>query len=128
MGRGWRTALLAVALAIALAACGKQQETATVKPVQVRLVVPKQVEADASIPLKAVVTQGKEKVNDADEVMFEIWRDGEEKNSQMLKAHNGKNGIYTAKMQIKRAGTYTVQVHVTARNMHVMPKTKIAVK
>lgn len=129
MVRKWILAGLFLMAASLFAGCGKQ-ETAAVKPaklVKVQLIVPKTADAGTNIPLKAVVTQGKEKVDDADEVKFEIWKKNSDKNSSMLEAKHDQHGIYTAKTVIKEPGTYTVQVHVTARKMHVMPKTDLSV-
>lgn len=129
MVRKWILAGLFLMAASLFAGCGKQ-ETAAVKPakmVKVQLIVPKTADAGTNIPLKAVVTQGKEKVDDADEVKFEIWKENSDKNSSMLEAKHDQHGIYTAKTVIKEPGTYTVQVHVTARKMHVMPKTDLSV-
>ncbi|WP_156509930.1 hypothetical protein [Rossellomorea aquimaris] len=37
------------------------------------------------------------------------------------------NGIYTIKKTFKEEGIYYVQTHVTARDMHVMPKKQFVV-
>lgn len=81
---------------VALAACGKEEKKeghegqhenyATtsdkkVQPLTVDLTVPEHVEKGKTVEIKALVKHGKEKVNDADEVMFEVIKDGDTKNS-----------------------------------------------
>lgn len=79
------------------------------------------------LTLAATVTQGEEAVEDADEVMFEIWKDADKDNSEMLEAtHKGK-GVYSVTKTFEEDGTYFVQSHVTARDLHTMPKNKITV-
>nr|WP_018662374.1 FixH family protein [Heyndrickxia acidiproducens] len=115
-----------------LAACGINREDKSgvkaAKMVHVQLDVPNKANAGSSINLKASVTQGNQTVKDADEVMFEIWKEGGKKNSSMIDARNQHNGTYTAQVKLQDPGKYEVQVHVTARDMHVMPKKKIIVE
>lgn len=94
--------------------------------VEVTLKVPENEKVDQSVLLKAHVTQGEEVVDDADEVVFEIWKDGEE-DSVMIDSTNKNNGTYEAEEIFDETGLYEVQVHVTARRMHIMPKTKIEI-
>ncbi|MCT2536502.1 FixH family protein [Aquibacillus koreensis] len=71
--------------------------------------------------IKAIVTQGKDKVNDANEVIFEVWKEGQE-DHEMIEASNQGDGIYSITKQFKTEGNYFVVSHVTARDMHVMPR------
>jgi hypothetical protein len=99
--------------------------------------LPKMLEVDLSIKpetgelnqpiiFEAKVTQGQENVNDADEVAFEIWRAKDEKHEKIEIKH-AKNGIYRLEKTFSREGTYYIISHVTARDMHNMPKKEFIV-
>jgi hypothetical protein len=96
-------------------------------PIEVTLKVPGKASVNQEVPLKAVVKQGNKMVKDADEVKYETWRDNTKDKGSMLVAKNENNGVYTAQVKFDQPGVYYVQVHVTARAMHDMPKTKIVI-
>lgn len=131
MSRKMLIVLFTCIVAIALSACGSNQSNTYEKKVPVELKVVLKVPAEATVnekvPLQALVTQGKEKVKDADEVKYQIWEGDNTNESKYIDAKNEKNGNYSASFVFDHAGTYQVQVHVTARESHVMPKTKITV-
>lgn len=99
--------------------------------------VPEVVEADIQLPaemnpgedyqLQVEVTQGGEPVEDADEVLFEIWNDSEGGESNRVEAIHIGEGIYQVEQTFETAGIYSVQTHTTARTMHVMPKRQFEV-
>ncbi|WP_040208616.1 FixH family protein [Neobacillus jeddahensis] len=72
------------------------------------------------ITIEAMVTQGKEKVNDA-EVIFEVWRAKDEKHEK-VEVKKAEDGLYRLEKSFQQEGTYYVISHVTARDMHNMPK------
>ncbi|NKE07824.1 FixH family protein [Mesobacillus selenatarsenatis] len=93
---------------------------------EVDLIAPEDIPVGDEVVLAAEVTQGEEKVEDADEVKFEVRKVGDE-DSEMIKAtHQGK-GIYEIKKTFKEDGEYMLTAHVTARSMHNMPSEKITV-
>lgn len=126
---------------VALAACGKEEKKegheghenhATtsdkkVQPLTVDLTVPEHVEKEETVEIKALVKYGKEKVNDADEVMFEVIKDGDTKNSVKEKVKEAKDGVYTFTYNFKEDGTYNIISHVTAFNQHTMPNKEITI-
>ncbi|WP_433750989.1 FixH family protein [Falsibacillus pallidus] len=123
--------ILAVSMMV-MGACGQtekdQQNGSSVpKEVKVDLKVPEKVEKGQEVKLDAYVTQDKEAVKDADEVKYEVWMDGMKDDSQLIDAKNEKDGHYTAQYKFDMDGVYSVQVHVTARQMHTMPKTQVTV-
>jgi len=85
-----------------------------------------QIKANEQITIKAKVTQGGQAVKDADEVMFQVGENGQQ-NSEMLDATNQKDGTYTVNYTFKQDGNYYVVAHVSARDMHTMPKELITV-
>lgn len=130
---GWLLLLFAIPL---LAACSsnsheehKSMPNANMAPLVVEILT----EAEAFKPGKAgkieiKVTQGDEVVSDAQEVHFEIWAEGQEDNSETLHGHNDGSGIYSLEHTFEAEGVYYVIAHVTARDMHTMPKQQFTVK
>lgn len=122
----WIAGLAAVMM---LAACSSEEEQASNE-------LPQMVEVDISVPEDAVpgeetvvqaeVTQGGEAVEDAQEVLFEIWNDAAGTKSERVEGTFTENGIYEAAYTFEES-VYTVQAHTTARDMHVMPKTQFHV-
>ncbi|MEH7437057.1 FixH family protein [Neobacillus drentensis] len=112
-----------------MASCSNQHENHSEQPqmLDVDLTVnPEKGEINEPITFSAKVTQGKEKVNDADEVLFEIWRSKDEKHEK-VEIKNPKNGIYSLEKAFQQEGTYYIISHVTARDMHNMPKKEFIV-
>lgn len=136
--------LLSLIIISVLAACGndnKEKEEnhsehkqsdhdSSDKPqaLEVKLDVPEEANKGEEVDLSAEVTLGKEKVKDADEVMFEIIKDGDKKNSEMKKVKENKDGKYTLKYKFDEEGTYNITSHVTARDQHTMPNKDINIK
>ena len=126
----WKIVSVMFILFLSLAGCiQKNDETSAdlADMVEVKLEVPEDEQIGKSVILQSHVTQGDETVDDADEVVFEIWKDGEKEESVMIDYTKKENGMYEAEMIFEEAGVYHVQVHVTARRMHVMPKTQIEI-
>ncbi|WP_237389590.1 FixH family protein [Bacillus sp. USDA818B3_A] len=121
--------MLIVFLLFSLAvSCSKQEENSGEIPemVEVNLTVnPNPGEPNKPITFEAEVTQGKEKVDDAD-VSFEVWRSKDEHHEKISVKHT-ENGIYRLEKTFKQEGTYYVISHVTARDMHNMPKKEFTV-
>ncbi|WP_100330544.1 FixH family protein [Bacillus xiapuensis] len=123
--------IIAVCAALVLGACGakepKKEENGAPKPLAADLQVPDKADVDEEVKFQTKVTQGAEAVSDADEVKYEVWRDGKKESSEMIEAKSIGKGRYTAKKAFEADGVYYVQVHVTARGLHTMPKAAITV-
>lgn len=126
----WKIVSVMFILFLSLAGCiQKNDETSAdlADMVEVKLDVPENEQIGKSVILQSHVTQGDDVVDDADEVVFEIWKDEEKEESVMIDYTKKENGMYEAEMIFEEVGLYHVQVHVTARRMHVMPKTQIEI-
>lgn len=118
-----------------LAACGStnNNENTNVnndeKPsmVEVEIKFPEAVEPNEEIKVEALVTQGEENVDDAHEVKFEIWKQGQEADHEMVEATNDGSGIYSITKTFEEEGFYYIVAHTTARDMHVMPRVELTV-
>ncbi|HHY72928.1 MAG TPA: FixH family protein [Bacillus bacterium] len=96
--------------------------TEDIKPISVDVAIyPSPIEVSHEVTFEATVTQGDEKVDDASDVEFELWKNGEEIHEKIKAEHQG-DGIYSIKHSFAETGTYNVITHVTARDMHTMPQ------
>jgi protein SCO1 len=84
--------------------------------------------ADKKGLFKIKVTEKNKPVSDAEEVMFEIWKKGDQKDAKTLKAKNDGNGIYSLTYNFKKKGVFEVTAHVTARGSHTMPTKEFSVQ
>ncbi|MCK1991105.1 hypothetical protein GW626_12240 [Peribacillus muralis] len=110
---------------IMLAGCGKEEEIPRMLNVDLA-VDPIQGEVKEPVKFRAKVTYGDEKVNDADDVSFEIWLANSDDHDKVAAKHKG-NGIYEIEKTFDEEGTYYVYAHVTARDMHSMPKEEFVI-
>jgi ABC-type glycerol-3-phosphate transport system substrate-binding protein len=114
---------------LVLASCSSQKEKQSTMPkmLDVNLAIsPQKAVVNQSITFEATVTQGKERVNDADEVTFEIWR-SKDPNHERIDIKKGKNGVYSLTKTFQQDGTYYVISHITARGLHNMPKKEFVI-
>ncbi|WP_100333993.1 FixH family protein [Bacillus alkalisoli] len=96
------------------------------KMVEVEILIPENIQPNEEVTIQARVTQGDEMVDDASEVMFEVWQRGQEKDHDMVESKNDGNGIYSF-TQTFEEGFYFVVAHTTARDLHVMPREEFTV-
>ncbi|MCM3339937.1 FixH family protein [Paenibacillus sp. MER TA 81-3] len=94
--------------------------------IKVELNVPEEVKAKEPIIISARVTQSDKAVDDADKVEFEYWMEGEE--HERAEGTLKEDGTYQMEHTFEKPGTYNVISHVTARDMHSMPKKTFEVK
>lgn len=124
-----------IMLILVLGACGASDETEELTPLEVDLQVPETADVGETIPLKATVGFGDKKVDDADDVEFEVWEDGEKEDTLSMDddstdkfdADNDGDGVYSGEISFDKDGVFVVQVHVTAEGLHTMPLQKVTV-
>jgi hypothetical protein len=125
--------LFYIAIMVLLTACSAaqdQKDGSLDNPpelLEVSIITPEKIETNQEITIKANVIQGEEKVIDAEEVKFEIWKSGQE-NHEMIPAHNEKDGTYSIKKKFSESGNYFIVAHTTANRMHSMPKKEVIVE
>ena len=115
-----------------LTGCGSDDANSTgagnsLEEVKVDITTAEQAEPAEEIVLSATVTQGEEPVEDADEVVFEVWQSGHRDQGEMIEAEHTADGIYEADTVLGSEGLYFIQAHTTARRMHTMPKQEITI-
>lgn len=132
----WTALFLAVLLV--LAACGESDggnnsgavdiNDINMEELETELDIPETADSGDELTLKTLVTQGDEKVDDASEVIFEVWVEGNKDDSDMIEADlPGEDGIYSVTYEFTEEAVYNVQPHVTARGSHVMPVEQITI-
>ncbi|MEC5425370.1 FixH family protein [Virgibacillus sp. C22-A2] len=104
-----------------------EEDSEIIQVLEVDLSVPEEADVEEKVELTALVTYGEEKVNDADEIEFELWEEGNKEDSIKLEAINNNDGTYSTETAFDKDGIFTVQVHVTARDLHTMPQQSITV-
>jgi uncharacterized protein with ACT and thioredoxin-like domain len=98
------------------------------KPLNVEISVsPEKLNPSEEVKIDAQVTYGDEKVEDADEVKFQIWEKGNEEEDEFINGEHKGKGIYSITKEFDHDGVFIVVAHVTARSMHNMPKKEILV-
>ncbi len=101
------------------------EEMPAIIDVQVKL-APEAAKVNENVLFEVTVTQGNEKVTDAESVEFEFGKkDGSEKEKIAVK--HKKDGIYSLEKSFSQEGDYYMIPHVTARGMHAMPKKEFTV-
>jgi hypothetical protein len=110
-------------LLVGLSGCSEEKaEHKLPEMIEVVLTVtPETGQVNEPVTFEAKVTQGEENVEDAKEVKFEIWRANDE-NHEKIEIEHAENGIYRLEKTFEQEGTYYIISHVTARDMHNMPK------
>jgi len=89
---------------------------------------PETLKVGTPVQIMAKVTQGGEPVEDADKVLFELWREGQaEDQHQKMEGENRGQGIYAITYTFEEPGTYYVIPHTDARGMHTMPTATLTV-
>lgn len=115
------------------AACGTENGNETAEDeeeltaLEVNFEVPDSAVAGKTIELKATVSYGDELVEDADEVLFEVWPEGNEDDSWEVEGIHQGDGVYIAETTFEEEGTYEAYAHTTARDQHTMPLISIEV-
>lgn len=126
--------LFAFSIVFILVACGqadssiKSVNEVNLDPLHVEIIAPEEVEPQTEHVLQVLVTQGEEKVNDASEVVFEVWEHGKKEESDMIEAElTDEDGVYEITYYFEAENLYYVQPHVTARGTHLMPVAEVKV-
>ncbi|KIQ94951.1 hypothetical protein LH47_00916 [Anoxybacillus thermarum] len=112
---------------LVVAGCASKAEEEELAYLDVKMAVEEKLPANQEVELACLVTYGDEKVTDASEVKFEVWKHGTE-DRQMIEGKHAGDGKYVANYTFATKGTYSVVAHVTAKNMHNMPKIDVVVE
>lgn len=104
-------------LILFLAACGQTDNEENsqgsgeinLEPLEVELILPEEGDPGTEITIETLVTQGEERVNDASEVIFEIWVSGEKEDSEFVDAEiTEEDGVYAITYEFTEEAIYSV--------------------
>jgi hypothetical protein len=120
-------------LMIATTACtgkGDQSRTTSLAeetPIKVSFQYsPQQPKAMEKVELTVFITQENERVQDADGVKYELWKDGQDQH-ELITASKTKDGSYSSLYTFSKPGKYYVIFHVDARGFHNMKKNELII-
>lgn len=123
--------VLLLLMMLLLAACTEEGSSAgtgdTLEEVEVEFNTAESADPGEEVVLSAAVSQGGEAIEDADEVVFEVWQSGDRAHGEMLEGAHTEGGVYEHNWTFDEEGLYFIQAHTTARRMHVMPKMELTV-
>lgn len=122
--------LVGMACLLLTAACSSisTSKSESAKSVQVEVkTVQETLQSGRGILIDALVTHDSEKVKDAQEVKFEIWKKDQEKR-QTITAKHWQDGLYRIQTMFPDDGIYYVVAHVKAGDdMHITPQKELVV-
>lgn len=123
--------IAALSCVLLLGACGEDDNPAendrSTEIIETEFNSPDKSEPGETMILSVTVIQGEELVEDADEVVYEVWQSGNREEAEMLTAEHIGDGVYESETTFDEEGLYIVQAHTSARSLHVMPKQEIIV-
>ncbi|WP_100406841.1 FixH family protein [Bacillus solitudinis] len=116
---------------LVISGCGQGLENTgeknpnVVLPIEVVLNVPEEAKVGEEIIISSAVSQGEDLIEDASEVIFEIWEEGRQDKGMMIEPSEQEGHLYKLTHIFEKEGKHHIKVHVTARDMHRMPATEI---
>ncbi|MGO4500245.1 FixH family protein [Paenibacillus sp. 2RAB27] len=91
-------------------------------------VIPELPKIKEQVELIATITQDGVNVKKANEITFEIWKEGQSDDHEKIKGVKKSDGVYAITKTFSQAGTYSVTTHTTAAGMHTMPTKQFKVE
>ncbi|GEK33472.1 FixH family protein [Kurthia sibirica] len=126
----WLFSSMVIVLMLFATGCGKAENANANKPLQevkVVFLTAENVKATTTLQLSVKVTQGKNNIDDAAMMDFEVWQSGDRKKSQMISGTHRGDGVYEATVKVKNNAVYYAFAHTEASGLHVMPKQKFII-
>ncbi len=123
--------LFVLICSLSLVGCGNTPEEATacqnpLVPVEVDLQL-EDMKVGQVMTISAFVSHDGIPVDNANEVVFEIWEHGNEEYHFIEETINVGEGLYSLNWTFEKEGVYYVYYHVTACDMHRMEKHQIVI-
>ncbi|WP_235907132.1 FixH family protein [Niallia circulans] len=124
--------LLSCLICLLLSACSllKQDAASLYKketPLEAVLELPASLKANAVTEITVTLLQNGEKVNNADYVHFEVWKQDGSTEKMMEEADKQGNGVYSIKKTLSSDGLYYVKVHASYHDSIIMPQKQFIV-
>ncbi|QDZ79446.1 FixH family protein [Priestia megaterium] len=120
-----KLSMLLIILVIAVVGCSKGNEQKS-QEVKGEIQVPQTIHANKTVSIEVLVTQGDQKIENADAVQIQVEKEGYI-NQEMIDAKHEGNGIYSTDYTFKEDGDYTITAHVTIKGDMKMFTKKVTV-
>lgn len=121
----------AVIFSLLLTACSDEKDVANLykqeQPLELNIIIPELFTANHQETIKAVLTQDGEKVERADYVHFEIWKQDGSINYGMEEARAQEKGTYSLRKSFDSEGLYFIKVHASNNGSVIMPQKQFIV-
>lgn len=121
-----KLSILLLVLVIAMVGCSKGNELRRSQEVKGTIQVPESIKPNEKISIRILVTQGDKKIEDADDVQFQVEKEGYI-NQEMTEANHQGNGVYSTDYTFKEDGEYMITAHVTVKGDMKMFRKKVTV-
>ncbi|WP_026690875.1 FixH family protein [Alteribacter aurantiacus] len=105
----------------------EETEAQSGERINVRMLYDDEVRPNEETTLRVQVQQAGEQVDDAEEVIFEIWPHGRSYESVELEAEHAGEGIYESEHTFDEENLFYVQPRVSARNRQSMTLSELIV-
>ncbi|QTL48054.1 MULTISPECIES: FixH family protein [Priestia] len=120
-----KLSILLLVLVIAVVGCSKGNEQKS-QEVKGEIEVPQTINANKTVSIEVLVTQGDKKIKNADAVQIQVEKEGYI-NQEMIDAKHQGNGAYSTDYTFKDDGEYTITAHVTIKGDMKMFTKKVTV-
>lgn len=114
-----------------LSACSLEKDVTNLykeeTPLAAEIIIPASFSANTKETMKVVLTQGGKKVENADFVHFEIWKQDGSLKYSMEQAEEEGNGTYTLSKNFDSDGLYYIKAHASNDGSIIMPKKQFIV-
>ncbi|WP_255902137.1 FixH family protein [Priestia aryabhattai] len=120
-----KLSMLLLILVIAVVGCSKGNEQKS-QEVKGEIEVPQTINANKTVSIEVLVTQGDQKIENADAVQIQVEKEGYI-NQEMIDTKHEGNGTYSTDYTFKEDGDYTITAHVTIKGDMKMFTKKVTV-
>lgn len=94
---------------------------------KVHLTIPKDTYVGTDNTFSVKVTQSGKPVNNADEVLFEIWENKTSAKHELIRAKLTGDGVYSIEYTFSKPGSYNVMYHVVAFSNMIMTAPQLVI-
>ncbi|KKI88654.1 hypothetical protein WQ54_31085 [Bacillus sp. SA1-12] len=118
-------------LSLFLSACSLKEDAADLyqkeSPLEAEIIIPETFSNNNQENIKVVLTQDGKKVEGADYVHFEIWKQDGSLHYNMEQAKEVGNGKYALSKDFDSNGLYYIKVHASNNGSIIMPQKQFVV-
>ncbi|PSL40078.1 YtkA-like protein [Planomicrobium soli] len=122
--------LLLVSLLL-LSACSVRSDAADLykqeTPIELEILLPEAISVGDKVTIQASLTQDEKKLEDADFVHFEIWKQDGSIRYPMQEAKDMGDGVYQLTAHFAKEGLYYIEVHAGNNGSIISPQKQFVV-